>query len=220
MIDLKLNKHLYFLSHRMWNAKMFGQKIVIDCSFENQMTHLEQSKVAKSLKRLYSENRKHKKPLDLHLCGFPPNSNILKNLSGQIPPLLKKASPTEIHTKCYTEIFPKERLVMLTPDSNQVLDYKFDDIYIIGGIVDLGRNDPLTMAKAQKLGLRTARLPLDDLRMGPGDSRELPMSSVASFIRECQLSRNLNEIIEKSVYLRSKKKAEKDKKFKSILEES
>lgn len=94
--------------------------------------------------------------------------------------------------------------MMLTPDSDDVLDYSFDDIYVIGGIVDFGRNDPLTLAKAKELGIRSARLPLDNLRMRAGDSRELPMSSAISMIRERQVTNDWNAIIEKCVYLKSK----------------
>lgn len=173
------------------------------------MTQLERHKVVKGLERIYSENRKHPRSMDLHLCGVPPDSAILKLLCQQIPSLLNKKSPTEIHTDCFTKLFPKERLVMLTSDSDNVLDFsncfKFDDIYIVGGIVDFGRNDPLTLAKAKEMGIRHARLPIDNLRLREGDSRELPMSSVAAFLRECQVSRNLREIINKSVYLHSKK---------------
>lgn len=194
----------------MHKAKMYGQKIILDCSYEKYMTDLERSKTTKGLLRVYAENRKHMKPMDLHLCGVKPDSVIIKNLSRRIPTLLSKGSPTELHTQCYTELFPKERLVMLTADSNDVLEYNFDDIYVIGALVDMGRNDPLTLAKAKKLGIRSARLPLDNLRMYEGDSRELPMSSVAAMIREYQVNSNTNEIIQKCVYLRSKERKKRE----------
>lgn len=178
--------------------------MIIDCSYEEHMTNLERSRVVNGLKRVYSENRKHLKPFDLHLCGVQPESGIIKNLCQQIPTLLSKSSPTGIHPECFTELFPKERLVMLTPDSDEVLDYNFNDIYITGGIVDFGRNEPLTLAKAKQLGIRSARLPLDNLRLHSGDSRELPMSSVISVIRERQINTNWNEILDKCVYLKSK----------------
>ncbi|XP_031636208.1 mitochondrial ribonuclease P protein 1 homolog [Contarinia nasturtii] len=204
---LRINNQLInkWINRKMFRSKLYGQKLVIDLSFENHMTDLERSKLSSGLRRVYAENRAHKKPMDLHLCGVPPDSVVLKSLCGQIPTLLSKKSPTEIHSECFTELFPKERLVMLTLDSDNVLEYNFDDIYIIGGIVDFGRNEPLTMAKAKIMGIRTARLPLDNMRLKAGDSRELPMSSVAAFIREHQVNRNLKEIIEKCVYLYSKK---------------
>lgn len=183
--------------------KLHGQKVVIDCSFEKFLTDLERSKVASGLRWVYSDNRRHLKPMDLHLCGVKPDSAIIKNLSGQVPTLLKKSSPTRIHSECFTELFPKDRLVMLTPDSDQVLEYNADDIYIVGGIVDFGRSDPLTLAKAKKLGIRSARLPLDNLRLREGDTREMTMASTVAFVRECQFTDNIKEIIRKCVKLKS-----------------
>lgn len=112
----------------------------------------------------------------------------------------------EIHSQCFTELFPRERLVMLTPDSQDVLDYKFDDIYIVGGIVDFGRADPLTLAKAKRLGIRTARLPLDNLQLREGDTRELSMSGVLRIIREFQVTNDVDDILERSIILKSRRK--------------
>lgn len=43
----------------------------------------------------------------------------------------------DVSNKPYTELFPLEKLVYLTPDSNKVLSsIEADKIYIIGGLVD------------------------------------------------------------------------------------
>lgn len=197
--------------NRLHRAKLYGQKIIVDCSYEDYLTELEKFKVVKGLKRLYGENRKHSKPLDVHLCGVKPDSAIFKNLCGQIPSLSnKKGSPTGIHTECFTDIYPKGRLVILTPDSDNVLKYNSNDIYIVGGIVELGRSNSLTLAKAKKLGIRTARLPLENLRLEAGDRRELDISSIVAVVRECQVNKNMNEIINKCVFLSSKRAKEKE----------
>lgn len=173
------------------------------------MTLQEQSKTTKGIKQVYAENRKHLKPFDLHICGVKENSAIIKNLSRQIPSLLKTGSPTYIGSECFTELFPKDRLVMLTPDSDNVFQYNADDIYVVGGIVDFGRNDPLTLAKAKKLGIRSARLPLDNLRLKEGDTRELSMSRAIAIVRECQLSNEIDAIIKKCYTLKSDRKNDK-----------
>lgn len=175
------------------------------------MTHLERNKVASGLRWVYSDNRKHIKPMDLHLCGVKTDSIIINNLSGQVPSLLKKGSPTRLHSECYTELFPKERLVMLTPDSDQLLEYNPDDIYVVGGIVDFGRADPLTLAKAKKLGIRSARLPLDNVRLKAGDTRELTMAQTIGLVRECQINDNMGEIIRKIIQFKSQRNFEKNK---------
>lgn len=175
------------------------------------MTDLERNKVASGLRRVYSDNRKHIKPMDLHFCGVKTDSIIMKNLSGQVPKLLKQGSPTRLHSECFTELFPKERLVMLTPDSDQLLDYNADDIYVVGGIVDFGRCDPLTLAKAKKLGIRSARLPLDNIRLRAGDTRELSMAQTISLVRERQINDNMGEIIRNFIKLKSERQFERNK---------
>lgn len=167
------------------------------------MTKLEMTKAAEGLKRVYSENRNHRKPLDLHLCGLKSESAVLKRLNELIPTLLRKGSPTEIHSKCFSELFPKEQLVMLTPHSDNVFEYNSDDIYIVGGIVDIGRADPLTLAKSKQIGIRTARLSLDNLKLQAGDSRELKIATVVAIIRECQSNKNMDAVIRKCVILKS-----------------
>ncbi len=64
----------------------------------------------------------------------------------------------------FVDLFPKERLVYLTPDASDMLQtFDCDDVYLIGAIVDTaGTQMPrATFAKAKQLGIRTAKLPLD-----------------------------------------------------------
>jgi len=67
--------------------------------------------------------------------------------------------------KPYEDFFAneKENLVYLTADSPNILD-TFDEskIYIIGGIVDKNRYKNLTLEKANKQNIATARLPIDE----------------------------------------------------------
>lgn len=192
-------------------AALFGQKIVLDCSYEEMLTDLERSKTAKGLKRVYSQNRVHRKPLDLHLCGVRLDSPVFRNLSGQLPKLFKKSSLTKLHTDCFSELFPKDQLVMMTPDSDTEFEYDPHAIYVVGGVVDLGRNEPMTLAKAKRLGIRTARFPLDSLRMREGDTRELTMSTSIDIIRECQMNDDIHKVIRKCVKLKSQRKEEQSK---------
>lgn len=200
---LKLPLSYEFQSHRLLRAALFGQKIVVDCSYDYLMTDVERSKAAKGLKRVFSENRAHQKPLDLHLCGVQLDGPVFRNLSGQIPSLLKKPSLPKVHDKCFSELFPKEQLVMLTPDSDTEFKYDPHAIYVVGGLVDLGRNEPFTLAKAKRLGIRTARFPLDNIRMREGDTRELTMSTSIDIVRECQLNNDIDSVVRKCVTLKS-----------------
>lgn len=196
--------------NRLLRAALFGQKIIIDCSYEQDLTDLECKKTANGLKRVYSANNVHRIPLDLHLCGFPLNSKVLQNLSGHLPHLFKKKSSlTKIHSECFSKLFPHEKLVMLTPDSDTAFKYDPNAIYIVGGIVDVGRNEPMSLAKAKRLGIQTARISIDNLQLKAGDTRELTISTSIDIIRECQMTNNIQNIIRKCVKLKSERIAEK-----------
>ena len=62
----------------------------------------------------------------------------------------------------HLDLFPREKLVYLSPDSNNDLErFNEDDIYVIGGIIDIGDDRaPLTLANAKKHKIRHARFPM------------------------------------------------------------
>lgn len=67
-----------------------------------------------------------------------------------------------VTSDCFTQVFPKDRLVYLSPDAPNVLtEYSHDDIYILGALIDKRIPKKYTFQKAQRLGVRSARLDLD-----------------------------------------------------------
>ena len=72
-----------------------------------------------------------------------------------------KELPETWTDKCHTELFSRQELVYLSPDSRNELVYNADDVYVIGGLVDLTfiKNASLGKAKSQKI--RHAKLPLE-----------------------------------------------------------
>lgn len=62
---------------------------------------------------------------------------MLKHMEKLIPTMYDPNFVMNIHAESYLDMFPKERLVYLTPHCREVLrEYDHDDIYIIGAIVD------------------------------------------------------------------------------------
>lgn len=171
---------------RLIRAMQFDQKIVIDCSYDEFMSRPEASNTGKQLMLSFAENRLHNEPFDLHFCNVNLNSIATKALHKYIPTMLDDDFPMNMHTESMTEKFDKERLVYLTPHCrNDLEEYSHEDIYIIGAMVDKMNNEPLSLAKAKKQGLRIARLPLDRyLEWGSGSGKSLTINQMISIMLE------------------------------------
>ncbi|RZC42068.1 mitochondrial ribonuclease P protein 1 -like protein [Asbolus verrucosus] len=153
-------------NNRLIQAMQFGQKLVVDCGYDEQMTARENKNCAKQLMLLFAENRNH--DATMYEPWFPLN----------------------LHESSYLEKFPKERLIYLTPHCREeLLEYDHDAIYIIGGIVDMMNNQPLSLAKAKKEGVRMAKLPLDRyLQWGSGSGKNLTLNQVASILLDVKVT--------------------------------
>ena len=105
-------------------------------------------------------NKASKEPLPLYITNYDPNCHKCRILKKTYPNLFEPDFPGVVTTKSYLDLFPAERLVYMTPDSRtDLLEYNPDDIYIVGGIVELNKDVPYTLSTAKKQGIRHARLP-------------------------------------------------------------
>lgn len=68
-----------------------------------------------------------------------------------------------IHNCSYLDLYPREKLLYLTPKARTPL-MKFDPskIYIIGCINDQSHGKPMSYARAKRDGINTVRIPLDE----------------------------------------------------------
>lgn len=124
-------------NHKLFQAMMFGQKLVIDCGYEQHMTKRENSYCAKQLMLLFAENRFHSDPFDIHYTNYNRNSDLAKLFHKSIPTLYNPEFPANIHENSYLNVFPKEKLIYLTPHCREeMVSFDHEAIYIIGGIVD------------------------------------------------------------------------------------
>lgn len=137
-----------------------GPKMVLDCGFDREMSSRENLETAKQLVQIFSNNRRHKVPFVLHFCNLYRENTLRRHLYNMIPTIEK--APVLLHGEDYTNVIPKENLVILTPDSPNILhEYNPRDCYVVSAIVDRGDMKPLSLSKAKKFELRTARLPLE-----------------------------------------------------------
>lgn len=200
-------------NNNLINAMKFGQKIVIDCDYDNYMTPPETSNCAKQLMITFSENRLHKDPFDIHLCNAHKVNPTIKQLMKFIPNVYEDYFPLNIHSQSYLDIFPKQDIVYLTPHCRTELD-KFDKeaVYVVGALVDKTNCEPLSLAKAKKEGLRMAKLPLDRyLQWSGGSGKSLTINQMIQILLEVRTS----ESWEKAFQFVPRRKLSSDEKYSS-----
>lgn len=148
--------------NRMLQAKQFNeQKIIFDMAYDQNMTDKEARYTANQIMYSYKSNRDSRFPFDMHIYQKDRESRAMKQLHTLIPTLSKPSFPVEIHEQCFSEAFPKEQLVYLTPDSKNFLsEYDPRDVYVVPGVIDRRYDGPITAARAKQLGIRTAWFPL------------------------------------------------------------
>lgn len=184
-------------NYKLIHAMQFGQKLVIDCSYDPHMITREAKNTAKQLMLMFADNRVNQDPFDLHICNANLNGETLKQLKKYIPTMLDPGFPLNVHTESYLDLFPKERLVYLTPHCrNDLTSYSHDDIYIVGAMVDKVNNEPLSLAKAKSQGLRMARLPLDHyLQWGSGSGKSLTINQMLSILLDMKQYEDWNKAL-------------------------
>ncbi|XP_065173367.1 mitochondrial ribonuclease P protein 1 homolog [Atheta coriaria] len=188
--------------NNMYNAKLiramqFSQKIVIDCGYHEHMTKRENINCAKQLMLLFAENRAHDDPFDIHYCNLKKDAELEDYMHRFIPTMYDPEFPLNAHESSYLDLFPKENLVYLTPHCRQELtEFDHDATYIIGGIVDKINNEPVSMAKAKREGLKMAKLPLDQyLHWGSGSGKSLTLNQVLSIMLDIRMTGDWNHAL-------------------------
>ncbi|CAH0695293.1 unnamed protein product [Spodoptera exigua] len=181
-----------FDNYRALQALTYGQSVVIDCSYEDNMVYKEALNAAKQLTYVFGDNRIHKEPFNLHMCNVNMGGHFMKQMRKNIPSLDEPWFPLNIHTESYLEVFPKEKLVYLTPHCREELSkFDHDAVYIIGCMVDKVNNEPLSLAKAKRDGIKMAKLPLDRyLEWAPGSKKNLNINHMVPILLDLKLTGN------------------------------
>ncbi|KAJ0044076.1 hypothetical protein NL108_010555, partial [Boleophthalmus pectinirostris] len=151
------------LGWRCAQAMIFGQPLIFDLSYEDNMTKREIENTVSQLMEVEAWNRRASDPYHLHFCNLQPDSyykeQLIKRYGEETWDRLLITSTEKQHF----EVFPREQLVYLTADSPNVLrTYDHSKVYIVGALVDRSIQRGLSLANAKRLKLATARLPLDE----------------------------------------------------------
>jgi ribonuclease P protein 1 len=180
----------HFYNSKLIQAMQFSQKLVVDCSYDSHMTSREAQNCGKQLTLMFSDNRVHDNPFDLYICSAKRESNTIKQLVKFIPTFYDCDFPVNVTEKSYLDLFPKENIVYLTPHCREEMrEFDHDAIYIIGAMVDKANNEPLSLAKAKREGLKMAKLPLDKYLMwGSGGSKSLTLNQMVRILLDIRAS--------------------------------
>ncbi|XP_006271836.1 tRNA methyltransferase 10 homolog C [Alligator mississippiensis] len=148
-------------SWRAANAMIFGQPLVFDMVYENCMSRAELGNAVDQMMECEGFNRKSVDPFHLHYCNLSVDGPYHKGFSKRYGEAWDKLLVT-VTEQCYTNLFPRDRLIYLTPDSRKIMTtFEHDKIYIIGSLVDKTGQPRSSFAQARRLNLPTAKLPLD-----------------------------------------------------------
>jgi len=147
---------------RVLNAIQHGQSLVFDFDYDQFMQKRECKFTADQFKDCYAYNKSNREPFNIHICNAKPNGMTLGYLHKFLPHMDTANCLLNVHEASYLDMFPKEKLVYLTPHCRQELGaFDHDAVYIVGGMVDKSNPAPFSLAKAKREGIKMAKLPLD-----------------------------------------------------------
>ncbi|NWX27883.1 TM10C methyltransferase, partial [Notiomystis cincta] len=163
---------------RAAQSMIFGQPLVFDMSYEKEMSVREVTNTVRQIALSEGCNRRSLEPFHIHLCNFKDDSLYHREFVKHYREAWGKLLIT-VTDKCYTEIFPKDKLIYLTADSPKVMKtFEHDKIYIVGSMVDKSIKTGVSLARAKRLGLETAALPLEKYLLWSRGAKNLTLDQM------------------------------------------
>ncbi|NXW44197.1 TM10C methyltransferase, partial [Nyctiprogne leucopyga] len=163
---------------RVAQSMVFGQPLVFDMSYENDMSFREVANTVRQLVLSEGCNRRSVDPFHIHFCNFKDDSLYHKEFIKHYKEAWSKLLIT-VTDQCYTEVFPKDKLIYLTADSPKVMKtFDHNKIYIVGSMVDKSIKTGVSLARAKRLGLETAALPLEKYLLWNSGAKNLTLDQM------------------------------------------
>ncbi|CAF1643837.1 unnamed protein product [Adineta ricciae] len=172
----------YLREQLLLPSARLGDMIVIDCGFEQEHArkhHL--LNLVDQVQYLFAEVNRYHSPSFVYLCNLSPEGQLRSEFDRRAPLENLCLQPTE---SSYLDVFPQEKLIYLSPDSDvEMTAYDHDAVYIIGGIVDVTGKKPLTIGKAKRDNIRHQRFPIDRyVKFGGGSGKTLTIDQVYNIL--------------------------------------
>ncbi|NXX04007.1 tRNA methyltransferase 10 homolog C [Larus michahellis] len=165
-------------SWRAAQAMIFGQPLVFDMSYEKDMSVREVANTVRQIVLSEGCNRRSVDPFHVHFCNLKDDSLYHKEFIKHYREAWGKLLITATD-QCYTDIFPKDKLVYLTADSPKVMKtFDHNKIYIVGSMVDKSIKTGVSLARAKRLGLETAALPLEKYLLWNSGAKNLTLDQM------------------------------------------
>lgn len=163
---------------RVAQSMIFGQPLVFDMSYEKDMSIREVANTVRQIVLSESCNRRSVDPFHIHFCNFKDDSLYHKEFIKHYREAWGKLLIT-VTDQCYTDVFPKDKLIYLTADSPKVMKtFDHDKIYIVGSMVDRSIKTGVSLARAKRLGLETAALPLEKYLLWNSGAKNLTLDQM------------------------------------------
>mmetsp|Transcript_22883 Transcript_22883/g.32750 ORF Transcript_22883/g.32750 Transcript_22883/m.32750 type:complete len:194 (+) Transcript_22883:850-1431(+) len=129
------------------------------------MTYKETNSLATQIRHCYGVNKRSKASVYLTVSSLGgTTATILNNVCGFPEQWIGRGfdvTPKDV-SEVYAAEGDKSKIIYLTSDSdNTIQDLEDDKIYVIGGIVDRNRLKRVALDRADDLGVKTARLPIE-----------------------------------------------------------
>ena len=145
------------LKHTMSESNC-QQRIAIDMSFDEYMSDRDLAKTIKQIHWCYSSNRKETNPAQFYVTSF----------TGKCVEAMEKSQGYQnwdlnFKEENYVDLFPRENLVYLSSDSENVIqELDTSKVYVIGGLVDHNSQKGLCHRLATEKNIAHGRLPIDE----------------------------------------------------------
>ncbi|KAM5179713.1 tRNA methyltransferase 10 homolog C [Mantella aurantiaca] len=171
-----------FYAWRTAQAMIHGHPLVYDMAYDEYMSQKEIEGTISQL--MFSEgfNKISDDPFHIYFCNLKPDGPYHKELVKRYHESWDKRLITTTE-KSHIDIFPRDQLVYLTADSPNVLKkLDPDKIYIIGAFVDKSQKTGISLGKAKRQKLATARLPLDNYLKWDVGAKNLTLNQMIAIL--------------------------------------
>lgn len=122
-----------YYNQRLANAVLYSQKLIIDMDYDCFMRKRDCNNCGEQLLELYSVNRRSRNPFDLMFCNVDFTSTTMSAFRRYMPNLYAPDNFISMTEYSYLDLFPKEKLVYITPYAKEPLKtYDHDAVYILG----------------------------------------------------------------------------------------